>query len=40
MDYEVRMPAPLLGQHNSELYGDELGISASELSQLKAQGTI
>jgi crotonobetainyl-CoA:carnitine CoA-transferase CaiB-like acyl-CoA transferase len=36
---EVRHAGPSLGQHNDEVYGD-LGVSAEEREQLRAQGVI
>ncbi|MBN2239506.1 MAG: CoA transferase [Dehalococcoidales bacterium] len=36
----VRHRAPLIGEHNIEIYRDELGISASELITLKQAGVI
>ena len=40
MEHSVQRAAPLLGQHNLEIYRDELGFSDDELTQLSATGTI
>ena len=36
----IRRPAPGIGQHNLEIYGDELGMSASEIAAAQAEGAI
>ncbi|MEE8418944.1 MAG: CoA transferase [Dehalococcoidales bacterium] len=36
----INRPAPLLGQHNSDVYCNELGYTADELAELKAAKTI
>ncbi len=38
---KIRWPGPLkLGEHNEEIYGDELGMSADELAALQEAGVI
>jgi CoA:oxalate CoA-transferase len=34
------VPSPALGQHNNEIYGDWLGLSDAEISDLKTNGVI
>lgn len=37
--WKIRMPAPLLGQHNGDVYG-ELGYTTDDITALEAQGVI
>ena len=38
--FEARRAAPTLGQHNQEIYGDELGMGAATLGRARALGII
>ncbi|MDE2682725.1 MAG: CoA transferase [Chloroflexota bacterium] len=38
--YQLRMPAPTLGQHNREVFVDGLGYSAAQLSVMRQSGII
>jgi crotonobetainyl-CoA:carnitine CoA-transferase CaiB-like acyl-CoA transferase len=38
--WEIRRPAPLLGQHNDEVFTRQLGLSAAELTALRSEGVV
>jgi len=38
--WEIRMPAPTLGQHNGEIFTQRLGLTAARLNELKRTGVI
>ena len=38
--WNLKSPAPTLGQHNREVYCDELGLSDGELARMKAEGVV
>ncbi len=40
MPWQIRRPAPLLGQHNEEVYCDQLGYTKADLVKLKEAGVI
>ncbi len=37
---QIRRRAPLIGEHNQEVYGDELGMSNRELAELQGAGVV
>ena len=38
--WQIRIPAPMLGQHNREIFGDRLGMSAARIDELDRRGII
>ncbi len=38
--WQMRSPAPRLGEHNTRIYGERLGLSAERIEQLRREGVI
>ncbi len=38
--WKIRSPAPRLGEHNAQIYGERLGLSAERIEQLRRDGVI
>jgi len=38
--WEIRIPAPTLGQHNQEILGRRLGLAPARLEELKRKGVV
>jgi crotonobetainyl-CoA:carnitine CoA-transferase CaiB-like acyl-CoA transferase len=38
--WEIRMPAPTLGQHNEQVYSGRLGMTPARIAELKRKGVI
>jgi crotonobetainyl-CoA:carnitine CoA-transferase CaiB-like acyl-CoA transferase len=38
--WEIRMPAPTLGQHNAEVFGGKLGLAQARIDELQRKGVI
>ena len=36
----IRRPAPMIGEHNHEVYGEDLGLSTSEMERFEAAGAM
>jgi CoA:oxalate CoA-transferase len=38
--WQIRSPAPQLGEHNAQIYSERLGLSAEKMEQLRRDGII